>query len=220
MCVHLSSILRSTIESFYRGEEDGEESLLRVRVSSDEGLLYRPCSSNYKGDINLIHLTPPEFPSPRNICIFTPLCPGAQSLDGLQETKICCFRLSAQVHSCNFAEITGVCTYFYIKYKVGFLRSDFLHQKLSIWSKLLNRQALVIALEGERQPQKATHPVLQEGHAAPLDVPPHFCWPPKGLVTKVHSSHTAGHGVKRDESVSISLLTTSTPRRYRKLIPS
>lgn len=175
MCVHLSSILRSTIESFYRGEEDGEESLLRVRVSSDEGLLYRPCSSNYKGDINLIHLTPPEFPSPRNICIFTPLCPGAQSLDGLQETKICCFRLSAQVHSCNFAEITGVCTHFYIKYKVGFLQSDFLHQKLSIWSKLLNRQALVIALEGERQPQKATHPVLQEGHAAPLDVPPHFC---------------------------------------------
>lgn len=146
LCVCIYRVfVRCSAEPFYHNEEGGEEPLLRVRVSSDEGLLYTPCANGYKGDINITFnsLTLPEFPCPKNVYTLTPLCPEDQSLDGLQETKICCFRLSAQVHSSNFVEISGVCMHFSVKYKVGFIPFDFLHQKLSIWSKLLNKQALI-----------------------------------------------------------------------------
>lgn len=111
-----------------------ERNLVRLRAASDEELLYRPCSSDYKGGINLIHLTSSEFPSPRNVNTLTLSLPGAQSLEGLQETKICCFRFSAQTHRCKFTEISGVCVNFCVKYKAGFICSDFLRQSLSIWS--------------------------------------------------------------------------------------
>lgn len=209
--------LEEALQNLHHGEEGGEEAHPR-----GEFLVRRDCFAGWEGGINKVHSRQSLW-AQRNVCTLTPLPSGAQSLEGLQEVKSCCFTLPAQAHSCHLAEISGACTHFSVKRKVGFILLSIIAKNSAECQRYSTARAW--SVDKERQLPKSSHPWGRAMLEAANGNATSFLLAPKHVkkeLTGAKCGHVWGWAgwVSPLQSLYIILIPHSTPRRHRRLIPS